>query len=121
MSYEIASLIASNYLVSDDDLLIAALKKQGEMRRHHLGFCVLNNLGGKGGRLSKRILIYLYDTTRCSFCRERAVRELGRRGFLTREMAEECLHDANNDIRDYAKRFLSRRRAKATSNPANPG
>lgn len=121
MSYEIASLIASNYLVSDDDLLIAALKKQGEMRRHHLGSCVLNNLGGKGGRLSKRILIYLYDTTRCSFCRERAVRELGRRGFLTREMAEECLHDANNDIRDYAKRFLSRRRAKATSNPANPG
>ena len=27
------------------------------------------------------------------------------------------LHDANNDIRDYAKRFLSRRRAKVTSNP----
>ena len=61
--------------------------------------------------------IYLYDTTRCSFCRERAVRELGRRVFLTREMAEECLHDANSDIRDYAKRFLSRRRVKETSNP----
>ena len=117
MSYEIASLIASNYRESDDDLLIAAMKKLGEMRRHHLGIGMLNNAEGKGGRLSKRILIYLYDTTRCSFCRERAVRELGRRGFLTREMAEECLHDANNDIRDYAKRFLSRRRAKVTSNP----
>ena len=121
MSYEIASLIASNYRESDDDLLIAAMKKLGEMRRHHLGFCVLNNLGGKGGRLSKRILIYLYDTTRCSYCRERAVRELGRRGLLTDDTLTECLHDASVDIRDYAKRFLSRRRAKATSNPANPG
>lgn len=121
MSYEIASLIAGNYRESDDDLLIAALKKLGEMRRHHLGFCVLNNLGGKGGRLSKRILIYLYDTTRCSYCRERAVRELGRRGLLTDDTLTECLHDASVDIRDYAKRFLSRRRAKATSNPANPG
>ena len=120
MSYEIASLIAGNYRESDDDLLIAALKRLGEMRRHHLGIGVLGNVGGKGGRLSKRILIYLYDTTRCSYCRERAVRELGRRGFLTREMAEECLHDANDDIRDYAKRFLSRRRAKETSNPVNP-
>ncbi len=121
MSYEIASLIAGNYRESDDDLLIAALKKLGEMRRHHLGFCVLNNLGGKGGRLSKRILIYLYDTTRCSYCRERAVRELGRRGLLTDDTLTECLHDASVDIRDYAKRFLSRRRAKATSIPANPG
>ena len=120
MSYEIASLIARNYRESDDDLLITALKKLGEMHRHHLGIGVLDNVGGKGGRLSRRILIHIYDTTRCSFCRERAVRELGRRGFLMREMAEECLYDANNDIRDYAKRFLSRRRAKVTSNPVNP-
>ena len=33
---------------------------------------------------------------------------------------DECLHDANDDIRDYAMRFLSRRRAKVTSNPLNP-
>lgn len=120
MSYEIASLIASNYRESDDDLLIAAYKKLGEMRRHHLGVGVLDNAEGKGGRLSRRILIYLYDTTRCSYCRERAVRELGRRGFLTREMADECLHDANDDIRDYAKRLLSRSRAKAIPNHVNP-
>ena len=30
-------------------------------------------------------------------------------------LATECLHDANDDIRDYAKRFLSCR-AKVTSN-----
>ena len=76
-----------------------------------------NNAEGKGGRLSKRILIYLYDTTRCSFCRERVVRELGRRGLLTDDTLTACLHDASVDIRDYAKRFLSRRRAKVTSNP----
>ena len=120
MSYEIASLIARNYRESDDDLLIAMYKKLGEMRRHYLGVRVLDNVGGKCGRLSKRILSYLYDTTRCSFCRERAVRELGRRGLLTCEMATECLHDANDDIRDYAMRFLSHRRAKTTSNPVNP-
>ena len=120
MSYEIASLVAGNYREPDDDLLIAVHKKLGEMCRHHLGARVLDNVGGKCGRLSKRILIYIYDTTRCSCCRERAVRELGRRGFLTCEMAAECLHDANDDIRDYAMRFLSRRRAKVTSNPLNP-
>ena len=120
MSYEIASLIARNYRETDDDLLITASKKLGEMRRHYLGLGVLYNVGGKGGGLSKRILIYLYDTTRCSYCRERAVRELGRRGFLTDDMLAECLHDASGDIRDYAKRLLSRRRVKTISNLVNP-
>ena len=57
--------------------------------------------------------MYLYNTTRCSACRERVVRELGRRHLLTDGMLAECLHDASIDIRDYAERLLSRRRAKA--------
>ena len=32
--------------------------------------------------------------------------------MLTDDMLAECLHDASDGIRDYAKRLLSRRRAK---------
>ena len=113
ITYETSCLIASNYRESDDDLLIAALKELGEMRRHHLGFGVLDyNVGGTRDRLSRRILMYLYNTTRCLACRERVVRELGRRHLLTDGMLAECLHDASIDIRVFAERLLSRRRAK---------
>ena len=70
-----------------------------------------------GARLSRRMLMHLYDAIECTCCRERVVREFGRRGLLTDDMLAECLHDASGNIRDYAKRLLSRRRAKATANP----
>ena len=111
--YEMIAVLAGNYREDDDDLLIAALKKLGE-KQHDVYAILARVTGGKGvDRLSTRMLAYLYETIRCTHCRNRVVRELGRRGLLTDDMLAECLHDASVDIREYARRILKRRRAKS--------
>ena len=119
VSYDAVNVLAVNYREADDDLLFAALKKLGEMS--HDVYSVLARIPESkcGGRLSVRMLNYLYETIACTCCRERVVRELGRRRLLTDDMLAECLHDASVDIRDYAKRLLWRRRAKSATNPVN--
>lgn len=57
-------------------------------------------------------LRFIFDTTYCSECRADALRQLGRRRMLTPELLEECQFDANDDIRAYAHRCLSRRKTK---------
>ena len=117
VSYEAVKVLTVNYREADDDLLFAALKRLGEMS--HDVYSALARIPESkcGDRLSVRMLNHLYETIACTCCRERVVRELGRRGLLTDDMLAECLHDASVDIRDYARRLLSRRRAKATANP----
>ena len=112
VSPELLSVLAGNYRQDDDDFLIGALKKIGSMRhRVHLILArIPEDKNGNG--LSQRMLMYLYGAIECTCCRKRVVRELGRRGWLTDDMLAECLHDASGDIRDYAKRLLSCRRAK---------
>ena len=112
-SGEAVRVLAVNYRETDDDLFVVALKRLGE--KSHGVYSALAQIPESkcGGRLSVRMLMYLYDTIECTCCRERIVRELGRRRLLTDDMLAECLHDASVDIRDYAKRILSRRRAKS--------
>ena len=119
VSYEAVKVLTVNYREADDDLLFAALKKLGEMS--HDVYSALARIPESkcGDRLSVRMLNHLYETIACTCCRERVVRELGRRGLLTDDMLAECLHDASVDIRDYARRLLSRRRAKSATNPVN--
>ena len=112
VSHELLSVLAGNYRPDDDDFLIGAMKKIGSMR--HRVHSILARIPEEknGDRLSRRMLMHLYDTIECICCRERVVRELGRRRLLTDDMLAECLHDASDNIRDYAKRLMSRRRAK---------
>ena len=112
VSHELLSVLAGNYRPDDDDFLIGAMKKIGSMR--HRVHSILARIPEEknGDRLSRRMLMHLYDTIECTCCRERVVRELGRRRLLTDDMLAECLHDASDNIRDYAKRLMSRRRAK---------
>ena len=112
VSHELLSVLAGNYRPDDDDFLIGAMKKIGSMR--HRVHSILARIPEEknGDRLSRRMLMHLYDTIECTCCRERVVRELGRRRLLTDDMLAECLHDASDNIRDYAKRLMSRRHAK---------
>lgn len=49
------------------------------------------------------ILLYMYPETLCSCCRAKIVQEMGRPNMLTDKILQECLHDSNDDIREYAK------------------
>jgi len=113
VSPELLSVLAGNYRQDDDDFLIGALKKIGSMRHHVHSILARITEDKNGNGLSQRMLMYLYGAIECTCCRKRVVRELGRRGWLTDDMLIECLHDASGDIRDYAQRLLSRRRAKS--------
>ena len=113
VSPELLSVLAGNYRPDDDDFLIGAMKKIGSMRHRVHSILARITEDKNGNRLSRRMLMHLYDAIECTCCRERALRELGRRRLLTDDMLAECLHDASDDIRDYAKRLLSRRRAKS--------
>lgn len=58
------------------------------------------------------ILLRLYETDPCSFCREAIVRALGRRRLLTDELLEELTYDANDQIRAYAEKKKTLRKVR---------
>lgn len=82
--------------------------RQGADRIHAIGSCVLD-LHTVGIRVPEWILRYLYDHGRCSECRASIVDEMGRRRILSVDILNECLYDANGDIRTYAKKRLAHR------------
>lgn len=55
------------------------------------------------------LLLHIYETTYCSWCRERTLRQMAKRRMVTDEMLQECLWDCNSDIRSYARACLNRR------------
>ena len=57
-------------------------------------------------------LQFIFEHNYCSECRCDALRQLGRRRKLTRELLEECRFDSNDNIRTYARRALNRRKPK---------
>ena len=108
--------LCTNYERQDESLLLSHLKNQ------HIDFecttcwhgdqlCVL--------RMDKRKPLaprsapeFIFQSTYCSECRADALQQMGRRRMLTPELLEECLYDANDDIRAYARRALNRRKPK---------
>ena len=72
---------------------------------HSIGRCVTDQRD-IGIKAPAWILHWFYENDRCSCCREYLVREMGRRRLLTDEMLNECLYDANDDIRKYAEKRL---------------
>lgn len=49
------------------------------------------------------LLRHIYETTYCSCCRFHALRQMGSRHMLTRNILEECRFDSSSDIREYAE------------------
>lgn len=108
------SMFAANYEEEDRAFLTEAVKQIPilyENREWHKAFSdVMRVFVAPGGNKPKEILPYLYRNTLCSFCREKVVREMGRRRMLTRELLEELRYDCNEEIRIYAnKRVVTRR------------
>lgn len=107
-----------NYEPQDENLLIDIVKAvKTDFACTTAGHGVQSEvlgMGDHGLKAPAALLQHIYETTYCSFCREDALRQMGKRKLLTDEMLEECLLDSNYDIRTYAKSVLTRRCKKAT-------
>ena len=93
-----AELIIRNFRPEDEDLLMDILEsveidEEDANHWHSIGHAILVC------NLPDRFLRWVYETTLCSFCRQSAVEDLIERGALPEEYKEECVWDANLDIR----------------------
>lgn len=107
---EAASLLAANYEDADREVLVHAVKQipvtYWNGAWHGVFRAVMDLFSGPAKHKPKELLPYMYRNTLCSYCREYAVREMGRRRMLTGEMLEEMRYDCNGEIRAYAERKL---------------
>jgi hypothetical protein len=55
------------------------------------------------------MLIWVYENTPCSNCRERAAKGLNEIGALSQEMIDECLWDGSEEIRKFAKGLMKQK------------
>lgn len=103
-------MLIMNYQKQDYDLLLSSLDKlhisySDDDDWHSVVHSILSAFKRKD-KLPKECLLFIYNKSLCSFCREYAVRELAKHKWLSEDMKAECALDSNDDIRDYiAKRF----------------
>lgn len=108
ISYAI-EIILNNYTQEDKDILLSELKNirvdySNESKWHAIGSKIFDMYDRKS-KLPKDFLIYIYNTTLCSYCREYAVRKLAKHRWLTNEIIEESRYDSNYDIVEYVNRY----------------
>ena len=107
------SMLVANYEDEDRELFVNAVKQipvTYRDRAWHDAFSdILHMLQGTTKHKPKELLLYMYQNTLCSFCREYIVKEMGRRRMLTEELLEELQYDCNQDIQEYAKKKMKAR------------
>lgn len=107
---EAVSMLAANYEESDKELFVEAVKQIPITYEngfwHSAFYDVMDVFYASGKKKPKELLLYMYQNTLCSFCREYVVKEMGRRHMLTRELLDEMQYDCNSDIREYANKKL---------------
>lgn len=105
-SPEAFELLINNYRNSDKKLLIELLGKieidrNSETHWHNIVLSIVRR--GTIEKMPDEAIMFVYERSMCSCCRESAVSELIRRNLLTKELCEECLWDCNSDIREIAR------------------
>lgn len=101
-------ILLSNYRAVDKNLLLSALsdlavdydEKSGW---HNIVMHILE-VGDFGIHLPREFFCWIYENSLCSYCRESAVRYMGKRRWLSQDIISECLYDSNDDIVMYAER-----------------
>lgn len=107
-------ILLCNYTKNDKDFLLSLLENikvdyDEENGWHEIGMKILD-LNDSGVKLPKEFLLYIYNTTLCSNCREYAIRALAKRRALTKDIIEECRFDSNDDISSYVNRCFKEKR-----------
>ncbi len=107
--YYAVQMLIFNYTPEDKTILLSALYRlrvdnKDESGWHGIGLHILDAFDRKR-RLPKECLLYIYETSLCSCCREHAVRLLAKHRWLTADIIEECRYDGNCDIAGYVNRY----------------
>ena len=94
-------MLIENYKPSDEEALLAKLesieiKEENEKYWHHIGCVILEH----DETLPVSILMWVYDTTLCSFCRQSVVEKLIESDALPDSVRNECMWDANLELRE---------------------
>lgn len=103
------SMLIMNYTPAHKKMLLDALYDlkidyTDSTDWHGLGMQILDAYE-KGVHLPKEFLMYIYETTLCSCCREYALAELAKHRWLTMEIIEECRYDSKRSISEYVNRY----------------
>ena len=95
------SILIRNYAPSDESYILSMLEsipieEENEGVWHGLGHVINDSYK----TLPASLLLWVYNSTLCSCCREYTLDHLIERGELTDVMRNECMWDANLDIRE---------------------
>jgi hypothetical protein len=114
---EALNLFKNTYIPPDASLITKALLGLGlDADSHHsLGFSLTDLAEHYPGAELAPALHWVYEKTLCANCRRRAVVQLEVRHQLNAEVWHECLLDASEDIRSFAKNI---QRTSQLSRPA---
>ncbi|MDE6677870.1 MAG: hypothetical protein K2K02_02415, partial [Ruminococcus sp.] len=102
-------MLIENYKHSDKENLIDILNNitidgDDESGWHEIVRTINNNIY----EMPEEAVMFVYEKSMCSFCRESAVDELIRRNLFTEEIKSECLMDCNSYIRKEAENYESK-------------
>ncbi len=111
-SVDMLEILIHNYHEADNDLILGFLEKlpfdlENESGWHGVISEILNT--AENNEISKELLIFAYENTLCSCCREYIFDELKKRNLLTAEMIMECVWDCNENIRKKAKNLSEKK------------
>lgn len=103
-SYTALMLLIHSYTDNDKQLLMKYLDKLEIDHDNKSGWhCVISEIIHDLEVMPVEAVMFVYERSMCSCCRERAVKELIKRELLTDELLSECLMDCNSDIQEAVK------------------
>ena len=98
---EVLELFIRNYQPQDDALILAALRRlsPNDDNAHGIGLNILAICDENDSLVFSELMRWVYETTPCTVCRHSAVKWMVSSENATPEIIFECLHDANEEIR----------------------
>lgn len=113
-------ILLFNYQPTDKELLLDYLDSltvdlSDTNGWHHIVHSILDVAETENNAMPDEYLLWIYNNSMCSCCREYALDVLESRGSITFEMLMECKMDCNENIREMAKRKLKDKSANENS------
>jgi hypothetical protein len=104
---EALDLFIENYTSRDAKIIMNALNsvKPNRDEAHDFSHSIINLTDNYKDPQLTDILMWVYEKTPCTMCREDVVETLYELGKLDVSILNECLYDANEDIREFARKL----------------